>query len=310
MSTDFYGVPLSRTDQSRILTARKWLRRAAISVLVVLSVLGTLAFYRSYLDPPSIDVEAIAQRTNNEHDQIGGFAAEFVGLWLTATADDAAAITEYVDTRTAGPPTAHKTAAASQAATRPVAVIYTGTVGQVDMFSATVTALERQIPSAAPRRSYYRVPVSVWRQQTKIMGWPVPVNGPGPGVHVKPGFPVTVEQGAPLYRLVSDFVSTYLTKTTGLDRYVVAGADIWPVGGYSSAGLTSLRLAGDPPEKPAPGQAIAALAGVQAKTSQQVPLPMTMPLTLENNNGTWMISALDLTPTLSTDPPEPINLDK
>lgn len=310
MTIDFYGVPLSRTNQSRILTARKWLRRGAITIVVLLSMLGTLAFYRSYIDPPSIDVEAIAQRTSNEHDQIGGFAADFVGLWLTATADDAAAMTEYVDTKTAGPAAAHKTAAASQATTRAVAIIYTGTVGEVDMFSATVTALERQIPSAAPRRKYYRVPVSVWRQQTKVMGWPVPVNGPGPGVHVKLDFPVTVDQGAPLYRLVSDFVSTYLTKTSGLDRYVVAGADIWPVGGYSSARLTSLQLANALPDKPAPGQTISALAGVQAATSQQVPLPMSLPLTLENNNGTWMISALELTPTLSTDPPEPLNPDK
>lgn len=310
MSTDFYGVPLSRTNQSRIITTRKWLRRSAITILVVFSVLGTLGFYRSYLNPPTIDIEAIAQRTNNEHDQIGGFASDFVGLWLTATTDDAAAMTDYIDTKTAGLAAAHKTAAASQATTRTVAVIYTGTVGDVDMFSATVTALERQIPSATPRRKFYRVPVSVWRQQTKVMGWPVPVNGPGPGVHVKLDFPVTLDQSAPLYKLVSDFVSTYLTKTTGLDRYVVAGADIWSVGGYSSARLTSLQLSNELPEKPAPGQAISALAGVQAATSQQVPLPMTMPLTLENNNGTWMISALDLTPALSTDPPEPITPDK
>jgi hypothetical protein len=310
VNTDFYGVPLSRTNQSRILTARKWLQRSAISLVVVLSVLGTLAFYRSYLNPPSIDVEAIAQRTTNEHDQIGGFAADFVGLWLTTTADDATAMIDYIDTKTAGVAPPHKTAAASQATTRKVSVIYTGTVGSVDMFSATVTALERQIPSAAPRRKYYRVPVSMWRQQTKVMGWPVPVNGPGPGVHVKLDFPVTVDQGAKLYMLVSDFVSTYLTKTTGLDRYVVAGSDVWPVGGYSSARLTSLQLSRELPEKPAPGQAISALAGVQAATSQQVPLPMTIPLTLENNNGTWMISALDLTPALSTDPPEPLNPDK
>lgn len=310
MSTDFYGVTLSRTNRSRILTARKWLRRSTISVLAVLTVLGTLAFYRSYLNPPSIDVEAIAQRTDNGHDQIGGFAADFVNLWLTATADDTAALTEYVDTKTLGVPAARKTAAASQATTRPVAVIYTGTVGEVEMFCATVSALERQLPSAVPRRRYYRVPVSVWRQQTKIMGWPVPVNGPGPGVHVKLDFPVTVDQGAPLYRLVSDFVSTYLTKTTGLDRYVVAGADIWPVGGYSSARLTSLQLSSALPDKPDAGLTIRALAVVHAATSQQVPLPMTMPLTLENNNGTWMISALDLTPTVSADPPEPVSGDK
>lgn len=306
MSTDFYGVALSRTNQSRILTARKWLHRIQIAVTAVFLVLGAFAFCRSYLDPPTFDVEAIAQRTANEHDQIGGFAADFIGLWLTATADDAVAINEYIDTKTAGPPPPRKTAAASRATTRTVAVLTGGTVGETDTFSVTVVALERPMPSALPRRRFYRVPVSVWRHQTKIMGWPVPVNGPGPGVHVKLQFPVTADQSAPLYQLVSAFVSTYLTKTIGLDRYVVAGADIWPVGGYSGARLTSLQLSSEPPESPSPGQTLGAVATVQAATSQQVPLPMTMPLTLENNNGTWMVSAIDLNPPLSTDQPQPI----
>jgi hypothetical protein len=32
---------------------------------------------------------------------------------------------------------------------------------------------------------------------------------------------------------------------------------------------------------------------------------MTLPVTLENSNGTWMISAIDLSPMVADDAPQP-----
>ena len=305
MTTDFYGLPVSRTNQARISSARNWLRRTGMAVLTILSVLGLLGFYRTYVNPPELNIEATTQRTANEHDQIGGFASDFVELWLTSTDSTASGLASFIDMKMAGPPPAREVAAATEAHARKAAVLYRESVGEVDSYTVTVTVMERQIPTAVPRRKFYRMPVMVWHQQPRIVGWPLPVNGPGPGVQVKLDYPSTLEQSAPLYKVLSEFTDTYLTKTTGMDRYALPGT-VSPVGGYARGQLLSVQLSEDVPQEPAPGYTIRALLQVLAKTSQQVPVPMTLPVTLENSNGTWMISGLDLSPRLADDAPEPL----
>lgn len=305
MTTDFYGLPVSRTNQVRISSARNWLRRAGMALVTILSVLGLLGFYRTYINPPELNIEATTQRTVNEHDQIGGFASDFAELWLTSTDSTASSLASFIDMKMAGPPPAREVAAATEAHARKAAVLYRESVGEVDSYSVTVTVMERQIPSAVPRRKFYRMPVIVWHQQPRIVGWPLPVNGPGPGVQVKLDYPSTLEQSAPLYKVLSEFTDTYLTKTTGMDRYALPGT-VSPVGGYARGQLLSVQLSEDVPQEPAPGYTIRALLQVLAKTSQQVPVPMTLPVTLENSNGTWMISGLDLSPRVADDAPEPL----
>jgi hypothetical protein len=76
VTNDFYGLAVSRTNQARISSAGKWLRRSGMTVMAILSVLGLLSFYRTYINPPELNIEATTQRTVNEHDQIGGFASD------------------------------------------------------------------------------------------------------------------------------------------------------------------------------------------------------------------------------------------
>jgi hypothetical protein len=305
VSTDFYGLPVSRTNQARISSAGKWLGRTAMAVLAMLSVLGLLAFYRTYINPPDLNIEATTQRTVNEHDQIGGFASDFVELWLTSTDATASGFASFIDMKVAGPPPKRDVAAATEARGRQAAVIYRATVGEVDVYAVTVTVMERQIPTAVARRKFYRMPVTVWHQQPRIVGWPVPVNGPGPGVQVKLDYPSTLEQSAPLYRVLAEFTDTYLTKTTGMDRYALPGT-VSPVGGYTKGQLVSVQLSEEPLQEAPAGYTIRALLRVLAKTSQQVPVPMTLPVTLENSNGTWMISSIDLSPMVADESPQPL----
>ena len=252
MTTDFYGLAVSRTNQARIFSAGKWLRRSAMTVMAILSVLGLLSFYRTYINPPELNIEATTQRTVNEHDQIGGFASDFVELWLTSTDSTASGLAPFIDMKVAGPPPKRDVAAATEARARKAAVIYRATVGEVDSYAVTVTVMERQIPTAVPRRKFYRMPVIVWHQQPRIIGWPLPVNGPGPGVQVKLDYPSTLEQSAPLYKVLAEFTDTYLTKTTGMDRYAIPGT-VSPVGGYTKGQLLSVQLSEEPPQEAAPG---------------------------------------------------------
>ncbi|WP_079275588.1 conjugal transfer protein [Mycobacteroides abscessus] len=301
--TDVLGLPISRTNHSRMSTARRvagWGWRVVVSVC---AVLGVLSFFRS---PPVIDVDSATQRTNNAHDQIGGFAGDCMELVLTARETDAEALGTCFDTKAAGEWSPGKTTIVATAVARDASIVFQEQRGDVSLYMATVTVMQRELPTSAPSRKYYRMPVTVWNQQTRIIGWPEAVNGPGPGVHVKLGYRITVPAGTPLYTLVTNFVSTYLTQTTGLNQWVLADAKIYPVGGYTSGQLLSLKVTAVPGEKPAPGKKIRALAQVLAKTAQNVPMPMTMPLTLQNNNGTWMVSALDLAPQISDEDPEPI----
>ncbi|SKK27492.1 conjugal transfer protein [Mycobacteroides abscessus] len=301
--TDVLGLPISRTNHSRMSTARRvagWGWRVVVSVC---AVLGVFSFFRS---PPVIDVDSATQRTNNAHDQIGGFAGDCMELVLTARETDAEALGTCFDTKAAGEWSPGKTTIVATAVARDASIVFQEQRGDVSLYMATVTVMQRELPTSAPSRKYYRMPVTVWNQQTRIIGWPEAVNGPGPGVHVKLGYRITVPAGTPLYTLVTNFVSTYLTQTTGLNQWVLADAKIYPVGGYTSGQLLSLKVTAVPGEKPVPGKKIRALAQVLAKTAQNVPMPMTMPLTLQNNNGTWMVSALDLAPQLSDEDPEPI----
>ncbi|MFA4085240.1 conjugal transfer protein [Mycobacteroides salmoniphilum] len=279
-----------------------WGWKVAVSIC---AILGVLSFFRS---PPVIDVASVTQRTNNTHDQIAGFAADFLELMLQARETDAEALARFIDMKVAGEWSPGKTPAAATAVARGASISFQGQKGDVDLYTATVSVMQREVPTSAPSRKYYRMPVNVWKQQLMIVGWPEPVNGPGPGVHIKLGYRVTVPPGTPLYNLAMNFVSTYLTKTTGLNQYVLADAQIYPVGGYTTGQLVSLKVTGAPGEKPLPGKKIRALAQVLAKTAQDVPVPITMPLTLQNNNGTWMVSDLDLAPELSDEDPEPITL--
>lgn len=306
------AVTMSNTWRHRVDSGRRRLRTAALIVLAVCAVLGVCAAVKVFVvaqHPDNTDVAAIAAKVANQRDAAGQFAADFVWAVLTTPSTNTAVLQRFITLPDsggpAGPasPTANSGSLPAAVITTPKvwSVIPTATVGDVDEYSVTIVVQQRAYASAEARRAFYRVPVSIWNYQPRAMDMPTPISDPGPGADVKIGYPHPLDPGNPVYGVVGGFIVTYLTSSTGLDRYVVADSWIKPVGGYQSAVITTAASDAEIPASPAPGTRIHVRATVTAQTSQFATLNFTFPLTVENSGGTWMIADIDLIPQISNE---------
>jgi Conjugative transposon protein TcpC len=302
-------VTMSKTWQHRIHRGRRYARRAGLAVVAAAAVFGFAAAVKVFLvaqHPDDSDVAAIAHRIDNQRDAAGQFAADFVAAVLTTPATKHAALQRFITL-----PDSEKVPQAAQSAPPPPAVINTpkvwsvvpeGSAGDMDLYSATVVVQQRPYTSAEPSRAFYRVPVSIWHYQPRAMDWPVPVSDPGPGANVTAGYDHPLSATSPVYAVVNGFINTYLTATTGLDRYVVADSWIKPIGGYQSAVIKTADTDVEIPDTAANGTQIHVRATVIAQTSQFATINFTFPLTVENSGGTWMIANIDSIPRVSSNP--------
>lgn len=288
---------LSRTWKARLHRWRGHTRTAATVALSAAAVFGAAAGCRVFLAPQRPDIAAIAQRVGNQADQVGAFAGDFVVTWLTATTAQRSALARFI-TLPETALTLPTTPAAVVTAPQVASVIHTGTAGGADVYAATVSVTERPYASAQSTRSFYRVPVSMWNYQPRALTLPARINGPGPGADFGVAYPQALSADSPVSGLVRGFVSTYLSATTGLDRYVLADSGLVPVGGYQSATVSMLSADRPVPQNAPPGAQVHVLATVSAQTAQFATLTLVYPLTVENSGGTWMVAAVDLAPQL------------
>jgi hypothetical protein len=295
-------VSVSRTWRGRLHHGRRLARSAGRAVIALCAMVGCAAGIKMFVvtaHPDDADVAAIAHRVANQRDAAGQFAADFVAAVLTTPGADDAGLQRFI--------TVPQSARGDRpvTSTPPPAVINTpkvwsvvpaGSAGDADLYSVTLVVQQRSYASAAAARAFYRVPVAIWRFEPRAMDWPVPLGDPGPGADVKAGYEHPLAPTNPVYAVVNGFISTYLTATTGLDRYVVADSWLKPVGGYHSAVITTADTDAEIPDIAASGTQIHVRATVLAQTSQFAPITFAFPLTVENNGGTWMITTIDFIP--------------
>jgi Conjugative transposon protein TcpC len=293
-------VRLSKTWKARLLRWRLHSKRGGVAALVAAAILGAAAAGKLFLAPDRPNVVGIAQRVGNQADQVGAFASDFVVSWLTATSGLRGTLSRFITV-----PDNMLTLPATPAAvvTNPqvVSVINVGAAGDADLYAATVSVNERPYASAQSTRAFFRVPVSMWGLQPRALALPAQVNGPGPGADFKLGYPQILFADSPVYAVVSGFIRTYLTATTGLDRYVLAGTPLAPVGGYQSAVVSSATADRAVPDNPGAWTQVRVLAAVTAQTPQFATVNLVYPLTVENSAGTWMVAAIDLVPQIGSD---------
>jgi hypothetical protein len=296
---------LSRTWTNRLARWRGRARTTGAVALCAAALVGSAAGFKVFLAPDRPDIAAIAQRVGNQQDQVGAFASDFVVTWLTATTGERDAMHRFItlpDTALALP----TTPAAVVTAPQVVSVIYTGATGEADVYAATVSVNERPYASAQSTRSFYRVPVAMWNFAPRALTLPARINGPGPGADFRIAYRQALSADSPVSALVRGFLSSYLTATTGLDRYVLADTGLAPVGGYQSAIVTTVATDRPISADAASGVQIHVVATVVAQTAQFATVNLVYPLTVENSGGTWMIAAIDLTPQIGDPDPNPL----
>jgi hypothetical protein len=297
---------MSKTWQHRVARGQTCLRRIGITVLVAGALVGFAAGVKVFCcpaHPDSADVAAIATRVDNQRAAAGEFAADFVAAYLTTRGPKRYELQRFISLPAPAEPHGTDGAGPAPVISTPKvwAVIPQGSAGDTDLYAATIVVQQRPYASADPVRAFYRVPVAIWNYQPRALDLPAPISDPGPGADLKTGYSHPLSPTSPLYAVVGGFVSTYLTGRTGLDRYVVAGSWITPVGGYQSAVITTAATATEVPNTPASGSLIHVRATVTAQTSQFATIDFTFPITVENSGGTWMISDIDLIPQISTE---------
>ena len=296
---------MSRTWQARLRRLRAHAGRVARIAALVTAVFGAAAGWKVFFAADQPDIGATAQRVANQQDQVGAFAADFVATWLTATAAQRAALQRFITLASDATPLP-STPAAVVTSPQVVSVIHTGALGEADVYAATISVNERPYASAASTRAFYRVPVSMWHYQPRALELPARINGPGPGADVTIRYRHALDVDSPVFAVMRGFIHTYLTATTGLDRYVLANSSLTPVGGYQSVELTAASADRAAPDTAAPGSRIHVLANVVAQTTEFADVSMVYPLALENSGGTWMVAAIDLTPQLADIEPNPV----
>ncbi|WP_197417595.1 conjugal transfer protein [Mycobacterium sp. GA-2829] len=297
---------MTNTWQRRLTAWRTQGRRLGRVALVAAAVLGAAAGCKVFLAPDRPDVPSISQQVGNRQEQVGAFAADFVVTWLTATTAQRENLRRFISVPDEAL-TLPSTPAAVVTNPQTVSVIHTGDAGGAELYAATVSVNERPYDSAAATRAFYRIPLSLWHYQPRALALPARVNGPGAGADFAVAYRHPLSGEDPVFAVVRGFVSTYLTATTGLDRYVVAGSGLTPLGGYHSAVVTTAATDRRTAEASAPGAQLHVLAQVSAQTSQFATVNLTYPLTVENSGGTWMVAAIDLVPRINADgEPKPV----
>jgi hypothetical protein len=300
---------MSRTWHNRIARGRVLARRIGVSLVVLGALMGAAAGIKVFLvapHPDDVDVTAIAYRVDNQRDAVGQRAATFVAAVLTTPESRRPEVLQRFITLptsdTAVQPTSAADPAPAVASTPRVwSVMPAGAAGDATLFSVIVMVEQRPYASAPSTTAFYRVPMSLWHYQPRPMDMPTPISDPGPGADIALRYDHALSPASPVYAVVAGFISTYLTSTTGLDRYVVADSWIKPIGGYQSATIRTAAVDTEIPAQPAAGTQLHVRVTATAYTSQFASVPFTFPLTVENSGGTWMIADIDPAPQVATD---------
>lgn len=302
---------LNKTWNSRLSTSGSAATMVGRYALIVLAALGGAHVVWQFVFRNPVDEVSPARSVVNKAAVVSAFAQDYVTTWLTVTASNSAALTQFVSVN-ARDLTLPSTPAVVISSPTVVAVTFEGVAAKdsaCEVFSVVVGVNERAYESASPTRALYRVPVLWSAFGPRAASLPDRVEGPGPGADLPVAYPVTLAASDPAFAVVSGFISAYLTAGGAVDRYVTSDSRLVGLGGVyqhqtDAQGqaiplVTGVAATATPAAIPAEGQTVRVLAQVRAVTSQYAPVHLVYPLTLRAVGGHWSVAAIDRAPVMS-----------
>lgn len=295
---------LNKAWERRLGSSRTSAERFGRWAVLALAALAGLHVVWNFLFSSPPDVVSPARTIVNQSAVVSSFAQDYVSVWLTATSTNPGSLTEFVTVKNSNLKLPSTPAVVIGAPTV-VSVTYMGPAGKgaaAAVYSVVVGVTQRPYESAAPTRALYVVPVLWSKSGVRAISFPARVGDRGLGADAATAYPNGVAEKDPVFAAVSGFISAYLTKAGGLDRYVTADSGLISLGdAYQSATVTALTATATPAESPRDGETVRVLARVLAITSQYAPTELVYPLSLTGVGGRWTVATIDRAPVMSTD---------
>lgn len=231
-----------------------------------------------------------------ERTRASELATRVVTAWLTSTVDHPEEITRLVsDVPSYSLPRVPFQISDTQAAE----VVSVGKREWAVTVATTVADAEHQ-----PVRRYFRVAVIVDGVQASVPALPTPVAGPVVSKQISGvvAYKQQIDPRDPVAVAVTQFVSTYLTGSVDVARYVAPGTTIvTPAAMFTSVDVTAIRATA--PVKattPTDGETAQLLVSVVGTVNVQQQLPAMFALSVKARGGRWEVTSVDAAPVVST----------
>lgn len=297
---------LTNTWKRRLSGAAHGTGRIILAVLVASAAINGIAVvWRAVFPPSPPPIAAIAGQVDHQADLAKGFAIDCVTTYLTASTTQAADLGRcFPHPDKLSMPTTPALIVSSPTA-------YTSRPAHprddVTTYGVMVGVTEQPYPTARPTRAYYQIPVGIYRNAgPRALDNLARVDPPPPGADLELGYPVTIAANTPLFTMLSGFITCYLTKSPGLERFVTTDSGLRPLAGYANAAITGAQAATNPPNNPADNAELPVRIDVSARRPDYTQIDLSYPLTLRSVGGSWFVAQIDAIPVLADTTPTPV----
>ncbi len=303
----------------RRMVARRRRDNVIVAVLAVLAVLGgghaILDFFAADPPPPS---DSATPATIGRAQLAGSFAQQFIVTYLSSVAGQQDRLGEYVGSNAqqiALPSTARQVS--------DPAVVYVSRVGSFDtleIWSVTVSVrVGKSAPSATSssgttannsagnsagtdNRQFYRVGVSVLNGRLRALALPALVEPPSRGADLAQAYSAPCPADTPLAQVASGFLTTYLTGSGDVGRYITLDAGIVALRPAPFTAVETVAVTSDDNSCGTARSRAQVLVSVNPKADGGGVATLAYPLTMVRDGGQWQVQSIDAVPAM-TNPP-------
>ncbi|WP_327100892.1 conjugal transfer protein [Nocardia vinacea] len=303
------------------MVARRRRDNVIVAVLAVLAVLGgghaILDFFASDPPPPS---DSATPATIGRAQLAGSFAQQFIVTYLSSVAGQQDRLGEYV-----GASAQQITLPSTARQVSDPAVVYVSRVGSFDtleVWSVTVsvrtgksastastttgttgtTGTSANSSTGADTRQFYRVGVSVLNGRLRALALPALVEPPSRGADLSQAYSSPCTADTPLTQVASGFLTTYLTGSGDVGRYVTLDAGIAALRPAPFTAVETVAVTSDDNSCGTARSSAQVLVTVNPKADGGAVATLAYPLTMVRDGGQWQVQSVDAVPAM-TNPP-------